>query len=330
MNVALALARIIERGFFPLAVGCSALALAWPGLFTWFAPFIPQGLGLIMFGMGLALTVDRFADLAAKWRLVLVGLGLQCTVMPGLALALTRLLHLPPQAALGVILVGACPGGTASNVITYLARGNLALSVTLTLASTMLSPLTTPTIVYWLCGARLHMDFWAMVGSVFWIVAFPVCDGLIIRRLLYRRLKPVLAVLPALSILLITLIIACVVGLTRDTVLAFPGMIILAVVLHNLSGFSLGYAGARLFTRERADAVAIAVEVGMQNSGLGVDLAKTYFSAAAALPAAIFSLEQNLAGIALARWWSRERKPLVARRSPGSPRNASLGSGPDA
>ena len=305
MNAARRLAAAIERGFFPLALGCAAAALVWPWLFTWFAPFIPQGLGLIMFGMGLALTVERFAALVPKWRLVLVGIALQFTVMPAVAVAVATMLRLPTEAAVGVILVGACPGGTASNVITYLAGGNLALSVTLTLASTILAPVVTPTLVYWLCGSRLAVDFWAMVGSVFWIVAFPVFDGLVVRRLLRRRLEPVLAVVPAVSIVLIILIIACVVGLSRETVLAFPGMIVLAVVLHNLSGFGLGYAGARLFTRDRADAVAIAVEVGMQNSGLGVALAKTYFTAITALPAAIFSLEQNLAGVALARWWRR-------------------------
>ncbi len=297
------IARFIEASFLPVALACSALALVAPGLFTWLAPYIPQALGLIMFGMGLALTFEDFAALVPKWRLVVLGTALQFTVMPGLALALVTLLSLPPETAVGVILVGACPGGTASNVITYLAGGNLALSVVLTLATTVLAPLATPAIVYFLCKARLHVDFAAMVGSVFWIVAFPVLDGLVVRRLLRRRLTPLLALFPSFSILVIAAVIACVVGLNRDTVLAFPGLVIAAVILHNLGGFGLGYAGARMFTRDRADAIAIAVEVGMQNSGLGVALAKTYFTAAAALPAALFSLEQNLAGVILARWW---------------------------
>jgi len=303
-------ARFIERAFLPLALAFSALALAAPGLFTWIAPYISPALGVIMFGMGLSLTFDDFAALVPKWRLVGIGVVLQYTIMPGVALLVTQVLALPPETALGVILVGACPGGTASNVITYLAGGNLALSVTLTLATTLLAPLATPAIVSWLCGARLAVDFAAMVGSVFWIVAFPVLDGLILRRLLRRRLEPVLAIFPSVSILVIALVIACVVGLNRDTVLAFPGLVILAVILHNGCGFALGYAGARAFTRDRADYIAIAVEVGMQNSGLGVALAKTYFSPAAALPSALFSLEQNLAGVALAKWWSRRgREP---------------------
>ena len=302
------IARRVEGAFLPLAVGLSVLALAQPGLFTWLAPYIAPALGVIMFGMGLSLTFEDFARLVPRWRLVGAGALLQFTVMPALAWLLAGLFDLPPQTALGVILVGACPGGTASNVITYLAGGNLALSVTLTLVTTLAAPLVTPALLAGLSGALVRVDFWAMVGSVFWIVAFPVLDGLIARRLLRRRLEPVLAVFPAVSMVVIALVIACVMGLNRETVLAFPGTVILVVSLHNLSGFALGYIGACPLSRERADRVAIAVEVGMQNSGLGVALAKTYFTAQAALPGALFSLEQNLAGVTLARWWRRGRE----------------------
>jgi len=295
----------LEGAFLPMALAFSGAALLVPGLFTWIAPYISPALGLIMFGMGLSLTFEDFAALVPKWRLACLGVILQFTIMPGVAVLICWLLALPPDTAVGVILVGACPGGTASNVITYLAGGNLALSVTLTLATTLVAPLATPALVAWLCGAQVHVAFGAMVGSVFWIVAFPVLDGLILRRLLRRRLEPVLAVFPAFSMVVVALVVACVMGLNRDTVLAFPGLVILAVILHNLAGFGLGYAGARCFTRERGDVLALAIEVGMQNSGLGVALAKTYFSAAAALPAALFSLEQNLAGVLLARWWRR-------------------------
>ncbi|EHJ48351.1 Bile acid:sodium symporter [Solidesulfovibrio carbinoliphilus subsp. oakridgensis] len=302
------IARLIEGAFLPIALAFSGLALAVPGLFTWIAPYISPALGIIMFGMGLSLTFEDFAALFPKWRLVGLGVLLQFTIMPGVAWLLTVALGLPPETALGVILVGACPGGTASNVITYLAGGNLALSVTLTLATTLLAPLATPALVALLGGRTLAVDFGAMVGSVFWIVAFPVVDGLLLRRLLRRRLEPLLAVFPSVSILVIALVIACVVGLNRDTVLAFPGLVMLAVVLHNGCGFALGYAGARLFAASRADCIAIAVEVGMQNSGLGVALAKTYFTPMVALPSALFSLEQNLAGVTLAKWWRRGGK----------------------
>lgn len=302
------IAQKIEGAFLPLAVGLSALALLKPGLFTWIAPSIAPALGVIMFGMGLSLTFEDFARLVPRWRLVGLGALLQFTVMPTLAWLLAMVFHLPPETALGVILVGACPGGTASNVITYLAGGNLALSVTLTLVTTLAAPLVTPALVAGLAGALVHVDFTAMMASVFWIVAFPVIDGLLLRRLLRRRLEPVLAVFPAVSMVAIALVIACVMGLNRETVLEFPGTVILVVVLHNLAGFGLGYGGACLLSRDHADRLAIAVEVGMQNSGLGVALAKTYFTAQAALPAALFSLEQNLAGVTLARWWRREKK----------------------
>ncbi len=303
VRVALAL----ERSYLALVAGCCALALAWPGLFTWIAPWIAPALGVIMFGMGLSLTFADFSALAPKWRLVAAGTLLQFTVMPGLAFLLSRVLALPPEAALGVILVGACPGGTASNVITYLAGGNLALSVTLTLTTTIAAPVLTPALTALLGGSIVPVDGLAMIGSVFWIVVFPVVDGLVLRRLLRRRLEPVLAVFPAVSMLVIALVIACVVGLNRDTVLAFPGLVIAAVVLHNLGGFALGYLGASLFSADRADRVAIAVEVGMQNSGLAVALAKLHFTAAAALPGALFSLVQNLTGVLWARYLARRR-----------------------
>lgn len=299
------IARFVEGAFLPLALGFSALALVWPGLFTWLAPYISPALGVIMFGMGLALRVEDFVGLVPKWRLVLLGVFLQYSIMPGVAVAVAWLLDLDPQTAVGVVLVGSCPGGTASNVITYLAGGNLALSVVLTLVTTLLAPLLTPALVAAYCGTRLDVDALAMASTVFWIVAFPVLDGLVLRRLLRRRLEPVLAVFPSLSMVVVALVIACVVGLNRDTVLAFPGLVLAAVVLHNLAGFGLGWLGARAFTRDRADVAALAIEVGMQNSGLGVALAKLYFSPAAALPAALFSLEQNLAGVVLAKWWRR-------------------------
>lgn len=297
-------ARLIEAFFLPIALAFSGAALFRPELFTWLKPNIPVALGVIMFGMGLTLSFADFAGMASRWKLILAGITLQYTVMPLLAVFLGRAFALPLEAALGLAIVGACPGGTASNVIAYLAKGNVALSVTMTMASTLLAPILTPAIVYALFNAQIHIDFPAMVSSIFWIVVFPLADGLILRRLLNKRIEPVIAAFPAVSILAIAAVIACVVGLNRQNILDFPGLIILAVICHNLGGFAFGYLGARLFTRSRRDAITLAIEVGMQNSGLGVALANTFFSAAAALPGAIFSLEQNLAGIVLAKYWS--------------------------
>lgn len=305
------LASAIERLFLPLALLFSAVALWHPETFTWLAPHIPAGLGVIMFGMGLTLDVADFAAAARQWKAVALGAALQFSVMPLLALGLAGALRLPPEAAVGLVLVGACPGGTASNVITYLGRGNVPLSVLMTTVSTLLAPLATPAIVLLLVGERIDVRFAAMVHSVAAIVLFPVLAGLFVRSRGLRLARPVLdkavIVFPSISILTISAIIACVMGLNRETILDFPALVILAVILHNGLGFGLGYLGARLMGLAVREARTVGVEVGMQNSGLGVALAVRYFGAAAALPGAIFSLEQNLAGVIWIRFWKRGR-----------------------
>ena len=282
----------------------SGAALIEPTLFTWMQPHIPLALGIIMFGMGMALDFRDFADIFPKWRLVGMGAILQFTAMPLIALLVNRVFNLPLEVAIGVGIVGACPGGTASNVITYLARGNVALSVVMTLVSTALAPLLTPAIIYLLFKTKVEIAYLSMTKSVFWIVVFPLLDGLVLRRLLRRHIETLLAVFPSISIVTISTVIACVVGLSQHTLLAFPLTLIGAVIVHNLSGFGLGYGMARLLGSSERDARTMSIEVGMQNSGLGVALANKFFSAAAALPGAIFSLEQNLAGITLVRVWN--------------------------
>jgi BASS family bile acid:Na+ symporter len=305
-------ARWVERRFLPIALGLSLLALVHPGLFTWFGPRIPLGLGLIMFGMGMTLELADFRSVLRTPSRVLLGLVFHYSIMPLLAFSLSTLLGLPREAAIGVVLVGACPCGTASNVLSYLAGANVALSVVLTLVSTAVAPLVTPAIVQLLIGERVDVDFTAMAGSVFWIVVFPLADGLILRRLLRPLLKqglePVLSVMPAFSILVISLVIACVVGLNRATLLDFPLAVMAAVVLHNLLGLALGYGAAKACRFPEQDARAVAIEVGVQNSGLAVALAVQHFGPASGLPGAVFSLWQNMSGSVLARWWSGRRE----------------------
>lgn len=307
--------RLIEQCFLPIALVCSGLALWEPGLFTWIRPYIPLGLGIIMFGMGLTLEFADFAAIVPRWRLVTAGAVLQYTVMPLLAVVSATVFGLEAETAVGLAIVGACPGGTASNVITYLARGNVALSVTMTLVSTALAPLLTPTLVYWLYDARVDVDAAGMASTVFWIVVFPLIDGLVLRRLFRNFLQPVLNVFPSVSILTISAVIACVVGLNRETILGWPVAIMAAVFCHNLSGFALGWSAGRMLSDQRRDAVAMSVEVGMQNSGLGVALAYGFFTAKAALPGALFSLIQNLNGIWLARLWRRQGELEENRRA---------------
>ena len=295
----------VERHFPLIAAGLSALALLWPGLFAWGAAFISPALGLIMFGMGMTLDWEDFRRAFTRWPSILLGLGLQYSVMPLLAVALGLGLGLPREALIGLVLVGASPGGTASNVISYLARADVALSVLLTLCSTVLAPLATPALVELILGQRIEIDVFGMMQSVFWIVVFPLLDGLILRRLLKHRLAPVQRALPSLSILVISLVIACVMALNREAILGFPVLVLLAVTAHNLLGLGLGYGLTRLFRRGTIEARTIAIEVGMQNSGLAVALAVKHFSVAAALPGALFSLWQNISGAFLARFWAR-------------------------
>jgi BASS family bile acid:Na+ symporter len=298
-----AIPAFIERFFIPITAALCAVALVHPPSFTWIKPHIPLFLGVIMFGMGLTLEFGDFRNILTKWRLVGFGVVMQYAVMPALAVGVSLLLGLPREAMVGMVLVGACPGGTASNVVAYLARANVPLSVTLTLASTCLAPILTPAIVYFILERKVEMDFAGMVSSVFWIVVFPLVDGLILRRIFRRRLEPFLRFFPSLSILVIAMLIACIMGLNQATLLALPLLVFAAVVLHNGLGLAAGYSLARLARCSRRDSRTLAIEVGMQNSGLGVALAVTHFAPASALPGAIFSLWHNISGVFLARRW---------------------------
>jgi len=298
-----AIPRFIEKHFIVIAIILSGIALAYPPSFTWIKPHIPLGLGVIMFGMGLTLDFEDFRDILKKWRLVGFGIVMQYAVMPVLAVCISFVLGLPPEVVIGMVVVGACPGGTASNVIAYLARANVPLSVTMTLASTCLAPILTPTIIYILLEKQVEIDFWSMVQSVFWIVVFPLVDGLILRRIFRKHLDPFLRFFPSLSIMVIALLIVCIIGLNQQTLLTLPVLVLVAVVLHNGLGLAAGYGFARLAKYSKRDARTLAIEVGMQNSGLGVALAVKHFGAATALPGALFSLWHNLSGVSLARWW---------------------------
>jgi len=302
-----ALPRFIEKQFIPITVVLCAIAMAYPPSFTWIKPHIPLGLGIIMFGMGLTLEFGDFLDILKKWRLVGFGMVMQYAIMPLLAVAISFVLGLPPEAVIGMVVVGACPGGTASNVIAYLAKANVPLSVTMTLASTCLAPILTPAIIYLILERQVEIDFWSMVQSVFWIVVFPLIDGLILRRLFRRHLEPFMRYFPSLSVLVIALLIACIIGLSQKTLLALPFLVFVAVVLHNGLGLATGYGLARLAKCSKRDARTLAIEVGMQNSGLGVALAVKHFGAASALPGALFSLWHNISGVSLARRWSRSQ-----------------------
>ncbi len=292
-----------------MALVASALALIWPSWFTGTKAAIPWLLGAIMFGMGLTLTWGDFGAVGRRWRLVGVGLVAQYAIMPALGWGIGWVFGMPREVLAGFVLLGACPGGTASNVVTYLAKGNVALSVSMTLVSTICAPLLTPAITWLLASQRIEVPAFAMMQSIALIVILPLVAGLAVRLLVGRWVGRIVAGLPVFSMVAIVWVIAIVMALNQGRILAFPGLIVLGVVLHNSLGLALGYGAARLFTRDKGDCRALAVEVGMQNSGLAVALATQYLPAAAALPGALFSLWHNLSGAAFASFCTRAEPP---------------------
>jgi BASS family bile acid:Na+ symporter len=291
---------------FPLwALLLSALALWQPEPFTAAKPAIVPLLGLVMFGMGMTLTWQSFAQVLRRPRRIGLGLGLQYLVMPLAAWVIGLALHLPTALLAGLVLVGACPGGTASNVICYLARGDVALSITLTTLSTLLAIVATPLLTWLYIGERVPVPVFDMLLSIFKIVLLPVALGVAVNTLAGRRLEALKHVFPLLSVGAIVAIIAIVVALNRESLATIGPIVIVAVMLHNTIGLTAGYAAGLLLTRDERTARTLAIEVGMQNSGLAVALAVKYFAAAAAVPGALFSIWHNLSGAMLAAWWSR-------------------------
>lgn len=299
--------RWIERNFMPIAIAICVVALFVPGVFVWSKPYIRFLLGVIMFGMGVTLRPHDFKEVLVRKKLVATGVAAQFVCMPLLAFILCVLFRVDKEVLLGFVLLGSCPGGTASNVITYLARGNVALSVSMTVVSTLLSPLLTPVLVQLYAGAKVDVPVGPMLVSICTMVLIPVIAGVAVRTYLYRASDRLLGIFPPLSILCISWIIAIVIGLNRERILDMPWLIAGLVVAHNLLGMGAGYLVGRLFGADQRDSRTMAIEVGMQNSGLSVALATRFFAAMplAALPGALFSLWHNLSGIGIATWWQR-------------------------
>ncbi len=279
--------------------------LAFPDTASAGKPWIPWLLAAVMLAMGLGIEERQWRGLKDAGRPVVVGFCLQFLVMPLAAWLLTLALDLPPEIALGVILVGACPGGTASNVVTWLARGDVALSVAMTTASTLAAPIMTPLWVWLLAGSRLPVDAGALMLSVAKIVLLPVLAGALIRRMV--RIPSWLSdhLLPLVAVLVIAWIVGVIAGLNHGQLLALAPWTAAAVVMLNLAGLGAGYFGARRAGLDVTRSRTVAIEVGMQNSGLAVALAVAHFSPEAALAGALFSLWHNLSGPMLAAFWRR-------------------------
>jgi len=289
----------------------SVLAFLRPSGFAWISPYVSLLLGIIMFGMGLSLSLDDFKRVVKAPRTVLIGVIAQYTIMPLLAFALAMLFQLPAEAAVGVILVGCCPGGTASNVMTFLARGNTALSVTITAVSTVLAPIVTPALTLLFASKWLPVSAGEMFMSIVQIVLVPIILGIIMRVLFTTQVEKSINILPLVSVVGIVAVAAAVVSVNKDSIITTGLLIFSVVMLHNVLGLLIGYFVAKGLKFDLTDQKAISIEVGMQNSGLGSTLALAHFAPVAAVPSAIFSVWHNISGPILATWWGKKNDSVI-------------------
>lgn len=291
---------------FPLWALAGSLLAWWQA--DWFTPLqagIVPLLGIVMLGMGMTLTGASFQEVVRRPLPVLLGVALQFLLMPFTAWLLATLAGLPPQLATGLILVGCSPGGTASNVICYLAKGDVALSITLTTVSTLVAVIATPLLTLLYAGEMIAVPALDILMTVFKIIFLPVLSGVLLNHYFHQALAPVRRVFPLVSVLAIVFIIMIIVALNHDSLGHMAATVVLVVVLHNATGLLGGYWIPRWLGRDRRECRTLAIEVGMQNSGLAVALAIKYFSATAALPGALFSIWHNLSGSLLASRWRR-------------------------
>ena len=286
-----------------------SVAMYYPQFFVQVGDFklsklIVPLLQLIMFGMGAALSLKDFSAVVQTPKGVVIGLACQFTIMPFVGWTVTKIFTFPPEIAAGIILVGSCPSGLASNVMSYLARANLALSVTLTAIATLLAPLVTPFYMNLLAGQYIEVNFLSMVWDITKIIILPIGAGLIFNKIMHGRSKAVDNFMPLISMISIGFIIVIITSAGRDSLLTVGLLLVLATLVHNLSGYVLGYWSSRLFKMSEKDCRTIAIEVGLQNGGLASGLALSMGKlATVGLAAAVFGPTMNITGSALALWW---------------------------
>jgi len=299
--------KLITHLFPVWALLLSAIAFYFPAPFAALKPGIIPLLAVIMLAMGMTLTFDDFKRVGQQPRIILIGVCCQFLVMPLAAYVIAVGLNLPLALLIGMLLVGASSGGTASNVICYLAKGDVALSITLTLCSTLLAVVAMPTLTWLYLGERVPVPLWGMLFTVLKIVIAPVCIGVAINHLLGKKIEPVKPLFPVISVIAIVLIIAIIIAVNHARLADVSLIIITAVILHNVIGLVSGYGITKVFGYNQKTCRTVAIEVGMQNSGLSVALAIKYFSPLAALPGAVFSIWHNISGSLLASWWVRRK-----------------------
>ncbi len=304
MKLLTSLSAFVGKTFALWVILFAVLGFLLPDVFKQVTPYIVTLLGIIMFGMGLTISVDDFRELSRRPVEAAIGVVAHFVIMPALALLLTVLIPMPPEVAAGVILVGCCPGGTSSNVMTYLAKGDVALSVACTSVTTLAAPIVTPFLVWMFASQYLPVNAMAMFMSILQVIILPLALGFLAQKVLPRLVEKTVPALPLSSVIGIVLIVAAVVGASKGAI-AQSGLLIFAVVvLHNGLGYLLGFFAAKALGLNLYKRKALAIEVGMQNSGFGAALATAYFSPVAAVPSAIFSVWHNISGALLANYFS--------------------------
>lgn len=295
-----ALSAFFGKTFAVWVIIVAVIAFMFPEGFKFLAPYISILLGIVMFGMGLTLKAKDFSEVFTRPKDVLVGILGQFFIMPLLAFLLCQVLNLSDEIAVGVILVGCCPGGTASNVMTFLGKGDVPLSVTISACTTLMAPIVTPALIWLFASKWVDVDPVAMFLSIVYIVILPIVAGVIINAFFGGIVKAAVSVLPLISVFAIIAIVAAVVSVSQKQIAQTGAIIFAVVVLHNCLGLALGYLMAKLLGMSLPKKKALSIEVGMQNSGLGVALAMAHFSPLSAVPSAIFSVWHNISGPILA------------------------------
>lgn len=296
MNFLSLISTFVSKFMAIIVLFVAGVALFFPQSVSFIkSSYISYLLMIVMFSMGLTLKLEDFKLVFKRPKDIFLGTLAQFSIMPLIAFLLCYLFKLPSELALGVILVGVCPGGTSSNVMTYLAKGDLALSISLTAFSTLLSPLLTPLLALLYAGHLVKIDYLAMFLSIAQIVIIPIFLGILINKFFHKYIQKIKELLPLISVLAIVAIVACVVGLNSNMLLQMGYLILVVVILHNLFGYILGYAFAKIFKMEVKKCKAVCIEVGMQNSALATSLAAS-FNPGAMVAGAVFSVWHNISG----------------------------------
>lgn len=315
MKILEAISTIAGKYFAIWVICIDVIAFIASEPFLIFGGYITILLGIVMFGMGLTLKAVDFKLVITNPVPVIIGVCAQYVIMPLAAFLIAYMMNLPAELAAGLVLLGSVPGGTASNVMVYLAKGNVPLSITMTSFSTLLAPIATPLILLLLAGKWMPVDPIAMFTSIIQVIIIPIILGIVIRRVVPQIVEKSINVIPLISVVAIMIIVSAVVAGNVDTIASAGSIIFAAVVLHNAFGLLFGYITARLLGLDESNRRAISIEVGMQNSGLGVALATAHFGPLAALPSVLGAVWHNISGPILATYWSKKPEILKVQHN---------------